>query len=171
MPEITDPPHQRRPPPAPVLPRRVRLGRAQWLGMPLLLLVPLIALTGFFGDTSRRTQVATSGLRVELEHPERQRAGQRREIRIEVWNLSGAPVEEVVVELDPAYMDRFATLSSTPEPRDAYRLVFEGVEPGARHHARIETEAVRAWRSRGRLLVTSSAGDSAALELRTFVFP
>ncbi len=167
-----DPPHDRRPPPAPVVRRRVRLKRAQWIGLPFLMAVPLIALTGVLGDWEATGETRGGAIRIRVEHPTVQRAGQRREIRIVVQNVSAAPVDGVLVELAPHYLAAFGEIHFHPPPDRAFRLLIPRLQPGETRPAHVEMVAVRPGTSRGEVTVSSrAAGESLAVPLRTFVFP
>ncbi|CAN5653106.1 hypothetical protein BH23GEM6_BH23GEM6_11800 [soil metagenome] len=115
MAEASDPPKLSDPPPAPHLPRRVHLYRYQWFGLPLLALFPILALFGFFGDTTQRVEARSEKWYWWMSfYPDRQRIGQKRDTEVRIKNASSDHVDTVRVSFDPHYVDRFSTVSFVP---------------------------------------------------------
>jgi hypothetical protein len=172
MTNAADPPHSRRPTPGPPLPRRVRLTRAQWIGIPLMLAIPLTALTGALGDWKATAHADGAAIRLEVEHPTVQRVGQRRDLTIVVENVSTTTVDSVLVEIDPEYLAGFGEIHLLPPPDHAFRLLIPRLRPGERSPVRAELVAARPWTSRGEVTVSAAgAGEPVVVPIRTFVLP
>jgi hypothetical protein len=171
MTEARDPPDLTDPPTGPHLPRRIHLYRYQWIGLPLLALLPILAIFRFFGDTSQRVDASSDAVRLEVVYPDRQRVGQKRQLEVRIENVSGNRLDTVTVSFDPSYVDRFNTVSFVPEPRSAYQIELLGVEPREHRLIRIETEGAEPWRHQGEVSVASPGSDPAGVRVSTFVFP
>jgi hypothetical protein len=170
MAEAHDPPDLAEPPAPPEMPRRIRLHGGQWVGIPLLVLIPILAALNVFGETRRIATVQTSALDVQFDHPSRLRTGQRSEVEVRVWNTTDATLDSVTVIFDPEYFSRFAQVSFMPDPATPYQVQLLEVGAGEVEVLRVELEGDRAWWSRGRAGVRH--GDTTThVEMRTFVFP
>lgn len=165
-----DPPDVTGPPDAPDIPRRVRLYPGQWIGIPILILIPLLAMLSVFGETRATAEASDGPVHVEVDYPTRLRTGQRSEIEVRVRNLSAAALTAVTLSFDPDYFARFADVSFMPGPGAPYELELTGLGPGETSVLRIELEGDRAWRSHGRISVHHDGG-AAHLPLSTFTFP
>src|SRR5690606_27563148 len=94
-------PHPQRP-----YPRVLRLGALEWIGIPLLGLLPLLALFGALGPTNARLAmpVAEAGLRVDISYPQRLRHKADGEIRVAVHNTGSAERRGLTLSLDQHYL-------------------------------------------------------------------
>jgi hypothetical protein len=102
------------PPAAPEIHRRFRLTRWQWFGVPLFLLIPLLASFGLLGDMSSTVEARSGGLEITLEYPRTQRYKFVRSMEMVVTNKTAAILDTVTIELDARYADGFATSISIP---------------------------------------------------------
>lgn len=170
MAEAHDPPDLTGPPEAPEVPRRVRLYRGQWIGLPILILLPVLAILSVFGETRETGEAADRAVRLEVDYPSRLRKGQRTEIEVRVHNLSDHPIQAVTLTFDPLYFNRFTNVSFMPEPTAPYEVELTSLEPGQPAVLRIELEGDRPWRGRGRIRVGHDGG-TAHVGIRTFTFP
>jgi hypothetical protein len=157
------------PPGVPEVRRRVRLYPGQWIGIPILILIPLLAALGVFGE--RRETVVWTGaaVRLEVDYPTRLRNGQRSDIEVRVRNLSAASLDAVVM-FDPTYFERFTRVSFTPGQGAPNEVDLTDLGAGHAAVLRVELEGDRPWRSSGRVGVRH-AGDTAHVPIRTFTLP
>jgi hypothetical protein len=169
--EANDPPDLVDPPPAPELPRRVRLYRPQWIGLPLLMLVPVLAVLNVFGESRKEARAAGAVLELRVEYPTRVREGQRTDLRVHVRNVSDRMLDTVALVFDAAYLDRFESVAFTPGAQDGYRVEFLRVLPGEEGAARVEVEAADAWSHSGSVVARAGGAEVTRVQLRTFVFP
>lgn len=171
MSESHDPPEPARPPGPPDLPRRVRLYPAQWVGIPLLVLIPVLAVFGVFDLKREHQQLELAGLRVDVEYPTRMRHGQHAEILVHVRNRSGEVVDSLTLAFDPEYLHHFQDVSFTPSPTQGYEVEVVGLEPGRMAVIRVVLQGFQPWRQRGRIEVQRPGADAAHLPIETFVLP
>lgn len=80
------------PPPPPPFPRRIQLHRVQLIGMPILMLVPLLAILGVFGETFATTQAANDRLSVQVQYATRSRYGMANPTEVAVHSTSSTPL-------------------------------------------------------------------------------
>lgn len=166
-----DPP---RPPQPPSTVRRATLHRMQAIGVPLLVLIPVLALFGVFGTSSGFQRAQDDDLAVTVAYPERFRYKTVQPLTIEVRNGGDARLVGARVSIDAEYLDHFSTSALTPPPisvtDDRYVFALGDIAPG---EALVVTGRVQAddyWGVQGRVAVVT---DGAAVEvnLATWVFP
>jgi hypothetical protein len=171
MDKPTNPTAEPGPPGPPDVERRVRLYRGQWIGLPILMLIPILAMTSALGGTRKTLVIDRPGLQAVVDYPTRLRAGQWSEVEVRLRNTSGAALDTVTVAFDPEYFKRFARVSFMPEPAAApYRVDLDGLGPESTAVVRVEFEGDLAWRNRGRIGV-HHAGDSTYIQISTFILP
>lgn len=163
-------PEPSEPPRPPDQDRRLKLGRLQLIGIPLLALIPVLAMAGVFGESWTSTSARSVALGVLVEYPSRFRARLSKPISVVVENRSAAVLDTVEVSFDSTFVNRFPAIVFVPEPLDAYVVSLTNLKPGEQRRVRVEIDGDRAGRHRGRVVVRAR-GDSAAVELRTMVFP
>jgi hypothetical protein len=163
-------PYERLPPPPPHA-RRVRLHRAQWIGIPLLTLVPVLALTGLMGDANATNSVNSDLLSLVVDYPALQRVGQNRDLVVEVRNRTAVALDSVVIRIESGFLDGFEEITSSPSFDGTHQYTIERLSGGERRTIRIELTAARPLRQSGRVTAVVEARDSAGVVLRTFVFP
>jgi hypothetical protein len=163
-------PADSQPPRPPEHDRGIQLNRTQLIGVPLLALIPLLAIFGAFGERWE-TQIADRGaLHTVVEFPDRFRAKLSKPISVLVENRSAMTLDSVEVAFDSSYVERFAGVSFLPDVRHAYTVVLHDVKPGETQRVHVELEGDRAGRHRGRVVVRSG-GDSSVVSIHTIVFP
>lgn len=157
------------PPPPPEAPRRIRLYRFQWIGLAILVVVPILAIAGVFGSRATTHRAASATLDVTARIPARFRYLQIVAMDVTVRNRSPAPLDTVRVALDTALATRFSMLSATPPFTDAFESVVTALAPGESRLVRIELRGARVGRHAGVLRVIGS--DSVVVPVRILIFP
>lgn len=158
------------PPGAPQAPGGPRLYGYQWVGIPLLGLIVLLALGHVFGPASAQERAQASSLSVEVQYPTRFRYKQIDRIWIRVTNLSSRMIDTVQVEVDPEYLRAFSNVSATPAFESVYRIPITHLEPGEVAEVKIGIQAERFGRHEGWIRI-SSPRDTARISVHTFAFP
>ncbi len=152
--------------------RRLRLRPHQWVGIPLLLLVPALAVLGFFGESWDEAEDAAGALALRVEYPSTYRYKQINTIRAVVANRSSAPLDTVIVAFDTAYMGRFSTISMIPAPREPFVLELTEMAPGEEKLVWAEVQAERYGRHRGTIRAwPAGAPDTARVVVSSHVLP
>lgn len=159
------------PPEVPEIDRGLQLYPWQWIGMPLLILVPVLALLGIFGDREGTVRAEDAVLEVRVEYPERLRAGRPATARVLVRNRAARPLESVRVSLDSSYLAGFADLRILPLPQRAYEVDLGMIGPGESRLVRMEMIGEAYGRHSGEVAARAGEGRGVRAHLRTFVFP
>jgi hypothetical protein len=161
------------PPGAPSVDRRLRVDSRQGAAWLLLALVPMLALVGAFGQQVAIVEAGAGELDIRVEYPERTRYRLTELLVVEVTPRSD--LEQVEVAIASDYLDRFASVSATPEIhaiRDGEALMDVGsVTGGTTRRITVELQADRYWLSDGWLEIRSGGAVLQRIVLRTFVFP
>ena len=161
---------QRQPAPPPHPARRIALTRKQWLGLPLIILVPVLTLFGVFGEHRREIQLRSRTLSAIVRYPDRFRYRQLQRLDIALRNTSARTIDTLRVSLDTSYISRFSSVRIVPSPRSAFVLDLIGVTPGETRLVTTELWGEQYGLHRGRI-VASAGPDSLVGEISTFVFP
>lgn len=163
------------PPPPPTFQRRIAIAPVQAVGVGVLLLVVVVAMTGRLGQTPGQLRMERGPLQVQVTYPEIVRFKAAMPLEIRVTNAGSSPLESVSVRLDRDYVDDFQDVRFTPE---ASRVTDKHVELSLPALAAGETREVVTWleaheRGRRKARLDVSAGDGAALDMRwsTLVLP
>ena len=159
------------PPGAPEIDRKLRVNTWQWIGVPLLLLIPLLGLVGVFGETRDTARVRTAELSVEVEYPTRNRYRMQDDLRLDLTNTAAGPLDTVVVEVDTAYASRFSSVVAIPAFERPYVIELTDLEPGETRRVRVQMQGERYGQHGGELRVSAGGADTARVVLRTFIFP
>src|SRR5688572_26320040 len=158
------------PPAPPEMPPRTSLHRSQWILVPLVLSLPLLALLGLF--SGRETTRADLGpLAVQIRYPTKLRYNAFDNITLHVHNRGTTPLDTVSVALDSSYVAGFSMITSVPPFDASFTVSLPQLEAGESRLVRIELRAERYWRQRGVLAIGSRGTDTLRIPLATFVFP
>lgn len=160
-----------RPPRAPEIERSFRLHAWQWVAIPLIMLVPALALLGVFGESWDTTGAATADLEVELRFPSRFRYKQLNEMHAFVRNVSGRRLDTVTVSFDTTYISRFSTVIFTPSAVRAYEVELTGVSPGEQRLISVELQGEKYGRHTGAIAAWGTTTDTVSASVSTFIFP
>jgi hypothetical protein len=159
------------PPRAPDIERQFQLHTYQKVGLPLLLLFPVLALAGVFGEGRGSTDQVTGLLHVQVDYPTRIRYSTTTRMTVSVTNRSTSPIDSLAVSFDPEYLSAFTEVSFTPDVDRAFSCDLLDLAPGEERRLLVEYSAEDYWRHRGRVLVKGAGADSAALDFSTFIYP
>jgi hypothetical protein len=163
--------HETAPPGAPDAPRRVHLYAAQWIGLPFLAVLPVLAMVGVFGETTSRATATMSALEIDVEYPARIRTGQVARLEVVVRNVGPVPTEDVRVRFDPDWFEGAANLLITPAAESPLEVLLPRIEAGGEEHVRVEFHWESLWLKTGSVSVEQPSATPASLLLRTFIYP
>lgn len=155
---------------APHTARRLSLTRKQWIGLPLLAAIPIATLFGVFGERQGEQHTASRAVAMSVRYPTRFRYRQVQSLQISVENISGRVIDTVKVMIDTAYVTRFSSVRIDPAPYAAYAVALTQVHPGESRLISAELWGEEYGWHKGRITAVARS-DTAALTLRTFVFP
>lgn len=163
------------PPQPPPFERRIQIPRLQLIGVPLLLILPLLAAFRVFGDTTATARAANDALALQVEYPARYRYKMNAPLNVEVTYLAGTEPVTVTVEFSRPYMDRFSSVSFLPDVAeitpDAYRVEAPNLAAGETRTVAVEIQAEQYWRHRGQVTASLEGESPVSVPLQTWVFP
>lgn len=145
----TRPPRSPEPAGPPVFRRAVRLGRLEAIGIPVLALLPVLALFGQLGPSTAlvtaTSENGTSRVELSVEHPWVVRHRGQTELVVDVRNAGTQALEGLRIGIDEAYLGRFAQVEMLPPAQsDASGHVEVAMPPlsaGERATVRVQLEA------------------------------
>jgi hypothetical protein len=163
------------PPDIPEIKRRIMFHPLQLIGIPLMALIPLLALIGIFGETVQTAQNVTSDFEVNVEYPSRMRDHNEALMQIAVRNLTTETIPLVTVRLPRDYIDSFSEVTMMPDAQavmaDHYEVEFAEVQPGEVYGVRLDLKGEEYGQHEGEVIVEAEGLQSASVRLSTFVFP
>ena len=157
-------------PRAPAGAPRLVLTRKQWVGIPVLALIPALALAGVFGDRTAIAGAATPSLGVTVTYPERMRYRETAQLEIAVTNRGVRALDSLRVSLDAAYLAGFTNVHVQPAPLGLYEVALAHVAPGETRRVEVEITGNRYWR-RSATFVAATGDERAAVRFSSLVFP
>lgn len=160
-----------KPPRAPEIKRHLHFYPWQWIGIPVLLGIPILAMFGMFGESFASATGNSPEVGVAVEYPTRFRYKMINSINVRVRNVSPQPIDTLSVGFSPDYMTQFSTLSAIPSFSETYLVEMLDLKPGEESLVRVEIQGEEYGRHQGEIIVTSGGADTASVPLSTFIFP
>ncbi len=164
-----------KPPEPPEMRRRFVLERSQWIGVPLMLLIPLTALFGLYGPGRGQAVIRTSGLEMSVDHPSKTHYRMDEVMVVAVRNASDQPLGSVEVGFDRSYIEAFSSVTFTPDPdrvtEREIRVPLEALGPGESRRVLVSMRAEQRWRLDGAVRALAREGPVAQVRITTFVMP
>jgi hypothetical protein len=162
------------PPQPPEYERKLKFYPYQLIGIPLLFLIPILALFGVFGETSTVIQSEANGIELEIHYANRVLFQGLDGTEIHVRNATETVIPALTISIEKAFLDNYSDIAFTPDVEEindvAYILELSDVQPS-------ETRIVT-YDSRGKIIgahrgtVTASyEGDGPSVILETFIIP
>lgn len=159
------------PPDAPEIERRIALQPSQWVLVPLMLALPLLAILGVFGER-RETVTARAGpVHATIEYPTILRYKLRGSVSVQLHNTGATSIDTVTIAIDTAYVQHFTQVLALPSLARAYEVDVAPLRAGERQLVRIELVANRQGRHRGELTIATTGADTARVRIATRIFP
>lgn len=149
---------------------RLRLTRLQRFGLPVLFLVPILALFGLLGEHFTTAHARGAGAVLDARYPDRAHYRQPLSIRVQVRNATPTRMDTLTVTLDSAFMSGFSEVSVSATLNGAYRARLTDLAPGETRDVTAMVSGERAGRHAGSISVTTPLGTVRA-PVATFVFP
>lgn len=159
---------------APHLKRKFRLWWHQWIGLPVLLAIPVLGLTGVLGDSTEQIAPVTdpqNQLEISGEYPKRLHYGKPEQIELTIMNKSGRVLNDVVVKFDPNYMKQFGDLMFVPGIEEAYRVKLSTLRPGESKQVLVSLRGEKYGPHDGKIEAQLGGRTIASVDVKSFVFP
>lgn len=155
----------------PKLPRRIRFWQHQWVGIPFLMLFPILALLGIFGESSKKIETQENGLHINLESPERLRYGLQAPLNFRIENKTGQTIPQTKLVFDARYLEKFSEVKFSPEISRAYEVELKDLAPGEIREVFVEAKAKHYGWQDGNIQFKSGEQVLWQEQIRTLVFP
>lgn len=165
-------------PEAPPVSRRMQLPASQFAGVLALLILPVLALAGVFGESFDRVEASRSGVRLSVVYPSRLRFRLESDLQVTVQNTGTQTLDTLAIHFERDYIDQFSSPAFIPSvteaTRDAYIVALHNLAPGASQLVAVQLRGERYGRHEGKIWVTIDNQDSQAavdITLSSLVFP
>ena len=159
------------PPSPPHIPPKLRMHRSEKFGLPLLFLLPLLAVIGVFGPKTGTAEARSGDVRWTVEHPSVTRYQHDERLIVRVSNRGPSPVAGVRVAFAPDYIHSFSAVAFDPASSEQPYLVDIGdLGAGESRLVSVQLTARDYGRRRGWVELYAN-GERSRADLSTFVFP
>jgi hypothetical protein len=164
------------PPQPPEIKRKIQFALSQKIGIPILMLIPVLALLGFLGETMTEASTSSSDLSVRVEYPPRTRYLLPQEVTIHVQNTTSENVPIIMVDIGADYIDGFTQVAFSPDvdevTGEAYRVELTDVDPGESRVVNIDIRGYSYGPRRDTVRASvDESGASVEVPIQTFIFP
>ena len=172
----SSPPHQESDPPQPPpFQRKLQFHRVQLIGVPLLMILPILGLFGLFGETFSTVQAENEQLAMQVEYATRYRYKMINDMLVTITNLSDQSPVTVTVEFGRSYIDQFSTVTFTPSAEritgEVYEVELKEMEAGATQVVEVELQGERYWHHTGIISASIPGGEPVQLSVGTTIYP
>lgn len=168
----------KQPPQPPEIEKKALFHREQWIGIPLLMLLPLLALFGVFGESRSEAEESNEVLAVHVEYPTRNRYALSDSLEVEIENRSAQEPISVTVKISEAYISNFTGVTFEPSVEQIsdgfYEVEAQAVEAGETRLVSVELKAWKYGRHEGQVIVTAEGASeitAITIPIHTFIFP
>lgn len=155
------------PPQAPAFERRLQFARLQLVGMPLVMLVPMLALAGLLGGRREHAERRADDVVVDVAYEGRARYEASSRIEVKVHNAGAVPLAAAQVEIERALLEGFSEVMTSPAVAaiegDAHVVALGELAPGATRMVIVEFRPSQPGRVRGG--VRARVGESARVRV------
>lgn len=159
------------PPPPPERLAKLRFSFAQRIGLPVLLVIPALALAGWFGPVSTVGRATHGALDVVIESPNRLHYRQRAIMTVSVHNQGQHPLDDVRLRADTAWLRAFSNATFSPALSGDGTVHLGPLPAGETGHVVFAGEGEHAGRHAGALTVSAESADTVRLPLELTIFP
>lgn len=166
---------QSEPPQPPSMERKFKLYPTQLIGIPLMILVPVLALLGVFGETHHEVTASNPQLEMRVEYPTRFRYKMIDTVSVSLTNISAQPINTLEVSFDRTYIEAFSTVTFTPAieqiTETVYLLKVTDLQPGETRVVSVTIQAEGYGMHEGAITVAPESGEAIRVLIETFTFP
>jgi hypothetical protein len=155
--------------------KRFQLYPYQYIAIPLLFLLPVLALLRVFDAHDEQITTTGNRLAVTVEYPTRTMYQLMERLTVEVENVSGETLSSVTVRIAADYMGIYTNSTFSP-PVDAlregfYEFVMNDVQPGETREVNADIQSDQYGAHSGVVTVSDDTNERVEVRLDTFVFP
>ncbi len=163
------------PPQSPDFKREFRLYPYQWITIPLLFIVPILAIFGLFDANIVDVRASGDNVELRVEYSTRYRYYMDVPAYVFVTNTSDAALPVITVRFDRAFVDNFIEIQFTPDTNAVterwYEVDLEDVQAGETRMIRVDLQADDYGTQRGTVAVAVGETAVADVQLDSFIYP
>ena len=163
------------PPQPPEVARKLQFHVLQVVGIPLMMLIPILAIFGFFGETVHEVKESSQNLEMHVKFPTRFRYKMIDSLNVSIRNTSNQPIPTVLVTFDRAYVENFSTVTFTPSVKHvtetAYIVELTDLQPGQAQIVSLSIQAEKYGDHEGVITAKSDGSEELQARVTTFTFP
>lgn len=165
----------RKPPEASSIQRHIRLYIFQYVGFPLLLLVPILAVFGVFGESFTEIQQNNDDLSVTVHYPTRYRYKMINTMTVTVQNTTEQSMSLLTLSVSRNYIAQFSTVNFLPAVtqinNEVYEVELKNLAPGETRIVSIELQAESYGMHNGTINISGENVETMSLSISTLIFP
>lgn len=150
---------------------KFRMWHYQWIGLPLLFLIPALALLGVFGSQNKKIEFSGEALEGSIEYPEKLRFGQSEFVRLEIKNPNDSAISNLTIAFDKKYIEEFAENSFTPEVQSNYEVKNVEIPANESESFEVRVKAGPPGSHSGKITIRNNKKEFLSKEISTYVFP
>jgi hypothetical protein len=162
-------------PQPPPFERKLQIAPLQRIGIPLLALLPLLALFGVFGEGMTSKQASNEEVAIQVDYVSRYRYRMQDTMTVAVTNLSKQPEATLIVTFDRDYLEHFSDISFVPDIKQvtdvAYEVELAGMKSGETRLVNVEMKGEHYWTQDGTVSASLSGGQPVSVAVSTTIFP
>ncbi|MEZ0326110.1 MAG: hypothetical protein ACAH95_09400 [Fimbriimonas sp.] len=162
------------PPKPPEIEREIKFYPNQLIGLPIIALLPILALFKVFDSTLDTVQSSSDGLALSVHYPTKIRYRTAEPMQITIKNETGSDQTELDIHISREYLDKFKKVTFEPDiediDKDSYVVELKDVKADEERRVDLELEtdiignhSCKVW--------ASTEGAEASAEFKTFVYP
>jgi len=159
----------------PEVDRKFQIHPYQMIGIPLMMLVPILALFGVFGESVHSVSTSGQQLDTSVEYPTRFRYKMIDEVIVSLSNVSDQAIPSVLVNFNRRYIDGFSTVTFTPSIHSItdsdYIVEVIDLQPGETRVISVTLQAEKYGMHRGTISAGPDEAEEVAVSIDTFTFP
>lgn len=147
----------------------------QLIGIPLMMLIPILALFGVFGETVHEVTESGRELEMHVRFPARFRYKMIDSITVSVRNASNQPIKSIHITFDRAYIESFSTVTFIPSVKQVTETVYivelTDLRPGEVQVVSLSVQAEKYGNHQGVITVKPDGKEGLQARLTTLTFP
>jgi hypothetical protein len=163
------------PPKAPDLSRKIRLYNFQYVGMAIMLLIPILALAGAFGESFTTVEAVSRDLRLTVDYATRYRYKMLNSLVAEIDNLTDTDIPKLTITFSRDYIDWFSTVVFSPAATlitdTVYEVELQDVRAGETQVVAVELQGERYGIHTGLITAVAEGLEPVSVEVSTIIFP
>lgn len=163
------------PPQPPQVARKLQFHILQLVGVPLMMLIPVLAIFGAFGETVHEVTESSQNLEMHVTFPTRFRYKMIDSVTVSIRNTSDQPITSVHITFDRAYIESFSTVTFTPSVKhvteEVYVVELTDLQPGQVQIVSLSIQAEKYGNHQGVITAKQGSDEGLQAHITTLTFP